>query len=322
MNQWKNTRQQQGIALLSILLALTLMTLLVSELTFSFRTQLRRTDSLQQLDQARWYALSTEDLTRKVLKQDVKDDAETTHLGQYWASQNVVFPVKNGQIAGKIRDMQGCFNLNALAKPVAEGKPALELEAFKQLLEYLEIDDVRHIAEATRNWVTEKSAAGSGAKDADYMALSVPYLASHTLMRDVSEWRAVSGVTAAVARKVMPYLCAIPSSEMQINVNTIPVDQPELLAAMYGQSLPVEQAKSVLQSRPKDGWPNVQDFTSQALLANYSSTNASKMLSTVSNYFQVDAHTRFNNAEMRLRSLLVRDKENNFSVIRRKFGGV
>ncbi|WP_263079728.1 type II secretion system minor pseudopilin GspK [Endozoicomonas sp. Mp262] len=314
--------RQQGIALLSTLLALTLMTLLISELTFSFRAQLRRTESLQQLDQARWYATSTEDLARKVLKQDFKDNSEVTHNDQNWAKQNVVFPVTNGKIAGKIRDMQGCFNLNALAKPVEEGKPAVELDAFRQLLEYLNIDDTRTIANATRNWVTERTATGAGANDADYLALPVPYLASHTLMRDASEWRAVSGVTPAIARKVLPYLCAIPISELQLNVNTIPADQPELLAALYDQNLPVEQARSILENRPKKGWSDVQDFTSQSLLANFSNTSASKMMAVVSYYFEVDTLAQFNDAEMRLRSLLIRNKEDELSVIRRKFGGV
>ncbi len=323
MNHQRQPSHQQGIALLSILLALTLMTLLISELTFSFRTQLRRTESLQQLDQARWYAISTEDLAKKVLKQDFKDSAEVTHNGQHWASQNVVFPVPNGKIAGKIRDMQGCFNLNALAKPVEEGKPEVEVNTFRQLLEYLEIDDARTIALATRNWVTERTAAKSdAAKDADYQALPVPYLAAHTFMRDASEWRAVSSVTPDVAKKVLPYLCALPVNELKLNVNTIPVEQPELLAALYEQNLPIEQARSVLESRPKEGWSNVQEFTSQSLLANYSNTSASKMMAVVSNYFEVDALTQFNDAEMRLRSLLIRNKENELSVIRRKFGGV
>ena len=103
-------KQQQGVALLSIMLILTLMTLIVAEVTFSYRNQLRKTTGRQQLEQARWYALSAEELAIRVLKQSFDDDDGVIHLGQYWAKEGMVFPVENGSIAGEIRDSQGCFN--------------------------------------------------------------------------------------------------------------------------------------------------------------------------------------------------------------------
>ncbi len=325
-----HARKQQGIALLSVLLALTLMILLVSELTFSFRTRLQTANSLQQLDQARWYALSTEELTRNVLKQDFKEEPHVTHLNQYWSTHFEPFPIPGGEIGGHITDRQACFNLNALAVIHDGNKPAPAIKAFDQLLKYLDINDSDNIAYSTRNWVAERSSGLPGAQDNDYQALPVPYLAGHTLMRDASEWRAVMGVTAPVANRVLPYLCALPTTELNINVNTVSVEQPELLAALFGDNLPVDQALSILKnrgsinetSRRKKVWASVNDFLKNPLLANFSTTGAKSLLAVNSSYFEVHATVRYNSAEVRMKSLMLRNKHNELSVIRRTFGGV
>ncbi|WP_422489313.1 type II secretion system minor pseudopilin GspK [Endozoicomonas sp. ALE010] len=319
--------RQQGIALLSVLLMLTLLVLLANELTLSFRTQLTRTQSMQQREQARWYAFSGESLAIKTLKQNFEDDPDITHLGQYWATNNVVLPVEGGQIAGQLKDSQSCFNINALAKPLTEANDTLqqspESQVFSALLQYLEIPqwESDSITRATRNWVSSE-ALREGESDLDYLTRPLPYLSSKTLMRDISEWRAVAGVSTSVAQKVMPYLCALPSTELAINVNTIPVDQPEILAALYIDQLPVDQARNILETRPREGWDAVADFTSQPLLANFSSTGAGKRLTIVSYYFEMHATANYGASEVRLNTLLARSKDNQLTVIRRKFGGV
>lgn len=323
---------QQGIALLSVLLMLTLLILLANELTLSFRTQLTRTQSLQQREQARWYAFSGESLAIKTLKQNFKDDPDVTHLGQYWASTNVILPVEGGHIAGQLKDAQSCFNINALAKVASEGATVPEKtpegEVFSALLQYLDVPpwESEQITKATRNWVSSDNVSG-GDTDMDYLALPLPYLSGKGLMRDVSEWRAVAGVSQAIAIKVMPYLCSLPVPELAININTVSVDHPELLAALYIDQLPVDQALSILENRPRDGWDNVEDFTSQPLLANFSSTGVAKRLSIVSHYFEMNATANYGESEVRLKSLLARSQggssqENQLTVIRRKFGGM
>ncbi len=322
---------QQGIALLSILLMLSLLVLLANELTLSFRTQLARTQTMQQREQARWYAFSGESLAIKTLKQNFKDDPDITHLGQYWATANVILPVEGGQIAGQLKDAQSCFNINALSKPATndsgQSQNTPESQVFSALLQYLDIPrwESEQITNATRNWVSSED-LNQGETDMDYLAQPMPYLSGKTLMRDISEWRAVAGVSKAVAKKVMPYLCALPVSELAINVNTILVDQPELLAALYIDQLPVDHARTVLESRPREGWDEITDFTSQPLLANFSSTGVGKRLAIVSYFFEMRATANYGESEVRLKSLLARSKGNpsgnKVTVIRRKFGGV
>ncbi len=328
-----SSESQRGIALLSVLLMLTLLVLLASELTLSFRTQLTRTQSGLEREQAHWYALSGESLAIKTLKQNIEDDPDVTHLGQYWATTNVMLPVEGGQISGQIKDARSCFNINALSKESLEGAPLPEAEVFTALLQYLDIPpwESELITAATRNWVSNEM-LHQGATDLDYLALPLPYLGSKTLMRDISEWRAVAGVSRAIALKAMPYLCALPARDLVVNVNTIPAEQPELLAALYIDQLPVDHARSILEERPRNGWDTTADFTGQPLLANFSSAGVSKRITIVSDYFEMSATARYGDSEVRLNSLLSlgsrtnssgNSSENNpMAVVRRKFGGV
>ena len=324
-------KKQQGIALLSVLLILTLLVLLANELTLSFRTQLTRTQSVQQREKARWYAVSGENLAIKTLLQNFNDEPDVTHLGQYWATNNVVLPVEGGQIAGELNDAQACFNINVLAKPQEQGSDPLSMmpegQIFSALLQYLGVPEwqAQTITHATQNWVSSEE-LNQGASDVDYLALPMPYLAGKTLMRDTSEWRAVAGVSQPIAEKIMPYLCALPEYELAINVNTLAVDKPELLAAVYVDQLPIDQAHSVLENRPNEGWDNLAEFTGQPLLANFNSSAAGDYLSVVSYFFEMQATAVVGNSEVRLMSLLARSKgaskKNQLTVIRRKYGGV
>ena len=314
--------KQRGIALLSIMLILTLMTLIVAEVTFSYRNQLRKTTGRHLLEQARWYALSAEELAVRVLKQSFDDDDGVIHLGQYWATDGMVFPVENGTIAGEIRDAQGCFNVNSMnVSDNTDGSTPLEVDIFAYLLEELDISasEAMSISWATRDWVYDGEDYTQYGDD-HYMSRPVPHLAGQTAMRDISVWRSVTGVSQGVALRVMPYLCATPSNRLQINVNTIPADQPELLTALYEGDLPIDQARRALEQRPANGWDTVDEFLNSSLLANYNASNVRSLITVNSSYFELRANSEFAGTRTGLHSLLRRNDDNKLSVVRRKFG--
>ena len=315
-------QKQRGVALLSIMLILTLMTLIVAEVTFSYRNQLRKTTGRQQLEQARWYALSAEELAVRVLKQSFDDDDGVIHLGQYWATEGMVFPVENGSIAGEIRDAQGCFNVNAMnVSDNTDGSTPLEVDIFAYLLEELGISasEAMSISWATRDWVYNGEDYTQYGDD-HYMSRPVPHLAGQTAMRDISVWRSVAGVSQGIALRVLPYLCATPSSRLEINVNTIPADQPELLTALYEGDLPIDQARRVLEQRPANGWDTVDEFLNSSLVANYNNSNVRSLITVNSSYFELRANSEFAGTRTGLHSLLRRNDDDRLSVVRRKFG--
>ncbi|MCG8530172.1 MAG: type II secretion system minor pseudopilin GspK, partial [Desulfovibrionales bacterium] len=268
---------QSGLALLTVLLTLTVAILLAAGLSKSLQRQVQVAQGLQSREQGWQYVLSAEQQALKSLLQDFKDDKDIIHLGQPWAAAGRAFPVDRGTITGQLFDMQACLNLNALAQDDTAGEKGgvkrtpYGVNILSSLLKSKEIDDylAEGIAQATRDWVYPKTApvAASGADDDDYLSLPVPYLAGNTGMRDKSEWRAVKGVSARIASEILPYLCAIPETSLQININTLPAKQPELLAALLLNRIGVPQAKEVLEQRPGDGWSDVDEFFQLSVVA-------------------------------------------------------
>lgn len=325
MHKQSRRYKQQGIALLSVLLTMSIAVILVAGMTDSFRFRLRSTTSMQDREQAWWYALSGEELAIKALLQDLKDDPDVTHLGQYWATQRVSFPVGEGFISGGVVDARACFNLNSLQQEDSDsGEKSQNFLVFKTLLEDFDIEGyvAEQITEATRDWVNPSLTpiSGLGAGDDYYLSLPVAYLAANTQMRDASEWRAVLGVTPVIARQVLPVLCAIPSAELSVNVNTIAENQPELMAALFAGELSLPQATDLLERRPRDGWNTLDDFFQESILSNVNTSRARNVTTVNSDFFEVIARVKAGSTTLSVYSLLWRKGEKEVVVLRRRPG--
>ncbi len=84
------------------------------------------------------------------------------------------------------------------------------------------------------------------------MARSPGYLAAESEDPDVSELRLIAGMDAALYLRLLPFVCALPDDALQLNVNTLRVDQ-----AFADEILPtgvnLQQARQLLQDRPRAG---------------------------------------------------------------------
>ena len=327
MRMSKRCNSQKGLALLSVLLILTLAVILVMAMFERFQGLVRSSSGLQNREQSWLYALSAEQLAMKALEQDFEDDPAVTHLSQYWATEQNGLSVGNGSLTGQVWDRQSCFNLNALSHPdkTDDNQPTKthnNLAVFNALLENIGVDayEAQKITQASRDWVyPDLTPVGPlGADDNNYMSLPVAYLAGNTDMRDKTEWRAVQGVSALLSQRLMPYLCALPEHELRINVNTLSIKQPELLAALFANKLSVDQARDILEQRPSEGWNSVDEFLNQPALNGVDKSNIKESLVVKSYYFELDAEVRIQKTSTRWQSLMVRDKNDQLTVIRRR----
>ncbi len=171
------------MALLVVLLILSVMVIIASNMSGRLQLELRRTANLTAGKQAWWYAMSAEALVSKVLAQDFKDDPNVVSLGQNWARQDAVFPVDDGKLTGRVRDLQSCFNLNSLSVPLKDGISGDDLEkqpypvkVFKALLKQIEVEDYEavQLTDAIRDWTDKDTVLVSsyGAEDAYYEGLT------------------------------------------------------------------------------------------------------------------------------------------------------
>jgi len=167
----------------------------------------------------------------------------------------------------RVRDGGNCFNVNSVAD--GEAHTALVrrpsgVGQFIGLMTALEVPeaDARRIAEAAADWVDGDSLAGpGGAEDEAYMAGPAPYRTGNTLFADPGELRALAGMTPAIYRRLRPWLCALPVSDLSpININTLAIEQAPLLAMLAPGQLDAARARRILAQRPAAGWSNQIEF--------------------------------------------------------------
>ncbi len=324
-------QRQKGMALLVILLVLAVMVTMASSMTQRYRLEWQRTYNQQLQQQNYWYLLGSETLIAKILVQDFTDNPDKNSLAQYWATEGLVFPVDNTSLREVIRDSQACFNLNSLADDSDDSSTnttaSYRAQVFQDLLITLEVDEYRaqQITAALRDWLDSNTTVRSlGAEDSEYEALQPPYLPANNLMQDVSELRAVKGVDASVYRRLLPYICVIPEKTLQVNVNTLRPVQAPLLAALFLNTLSVDDARSVLEQRPSEGWDSVSEFLELNALSNTAtvSNKVQSALTIKSYYFLATMQAETDSYPTRLISLFQRKSNNQVTVIRRHLGGL
>lgn len=105
-----------GVALITVLLIVFLASMTAISLAMVQQIAIRRSTVLQHQQQARLYTLGIEQWAGLILMRDRQDNS-VDHLGEEWANLPPTLPVDQGVLSGKIRDLQGCFNLNNLWRP-------------------------------------------------------------------------------------------------------------------------------------------------------------------------------------------------------------
>lgn len=260
--------RERGAALLAVLLLVAVMGALAVAALERMRMATALAFNSAGLDQARAFAVGIESLLALRVDDLIALSPERTTLAGGWNGQMRRLPLPGGGIAeAVIRDGGNCFNLNSVVDgnlPTALTPRAVGVAQFAALMRLLEIPEgsAREIAEATGDWVdSDSNPARGGAEDQSYGRAVTPYRTGNTMMADVSELRAVAGMTPEIYERVRPWLCALPSTELSsININTLYPDQAPLLAMLAPEQIGLETARRVIAERPAAGWPSLVDF--------------------------------------------------------------
>lgn len=333
--------RQQGVAILTVLLIIALVVVIATSMTDRLQYQLRRSQMLISLDQGLWINIGAEQFAEAVLNQDFADSPDKVHLEQYWASGEQVYPLDGGTLTGKIVDKQACFNVNGLAAQTANtttntdnnnrqrrqqdvNRP-LPTRQLQGLLEAKEIDSYQaeKIADALTDWVDKNNVpTGSmGAEDSTYISKSEPYLPANSPIVDIGELPAVSGVTAGVMAKVSQAICALPG-ETTITVNVNTVKDPAVFAGLFAPDMTIDMAQNLIENRPSSGYDSVADFLAEPALQRVTvSENVKSELAVTSSWFEVRAETNWGGITLRSRSLLHKEGDKQWTVVRRQLGG-
>lgn len=309
-------RRQRGVALVTVLLVVAIVTAISAGLIARQQLAIRGIGNQLVSQQAKQYALGGEALGLAVLARDLKEPGSdplkpVDHPLEAWAKPLPAFPIEQGEIAVRIEDLAGRFNVNSLVQDDKVNK--LAVERFRRLLLRLEIQTP--YAERLVDWLDkdQEPTGEFGAEDNQYLLAQPPYRTAGHEMQDASEVRLLLGMSEDDYRQLRPYIAALPA-KVPLNVNTASA----LVLSSLADSLDAAAAKALMGARGREGYRDVRSFLDQPALAGTGVREAG--LAVGSNYFLVRSEVRLDERHEILSSTLQRDSKGEVRVLRRSMG--
>ncbi|CAA0109448.1 Putative type II secretion system protein K [Halioglobus japonicus] len=320
-------RTQGGAALIVAMLVFALATALVVAMKGDFDRFFQRSVNLLFDEQAQAYLRGAEDLAAMVLimdyDQDKSEGMTRDDLEELWAEEAPDYPLDDiGWMRGSIEDLQGRFNLNALAvRPRQADQSGATIaytaaqEQFIRLLQALEEpivseQEARAITESVSDWLdTDTIPSANGVEDDYYYGQTPSYRAANRPMGSVSELRAVAYMTPEIYEALLPYVTVWPQTPEPINIHTASAMVLRTLNSDKNLSpLSAEEGQSLIEYREEVGFKDIPDFLANAAFEGRreTMTGVRDELGESSEYFLLDATAEVADRNVRLYSVLHR----------------
>lgn len=277
--------RQQGVALLSVMLVVTIATVLSAQLMRQTSLALIDAGHSEQHRQAFWYSRAGETLGRQILTVDLLDSQKrlqeaSDSFQDKWAERFHDFKLDDGQLNITIIDLQSRINLNALQ---GEDEKSAEL--------------------ALREIWTQQNLPLS------QLDILIGHLRQHRF-HDITELAGLLDFNQQMLNELHPLLVALPNTRLAVNVNTA---NESVLRALLTQEN-AQQVRKLIEKRTTSAFSSLQ----QQPLSNYASTSTT--LDVKSEYFEIQAHAQFGSAHHYLRTRLHRNVDGDISILDRSEG--
>lgn len=309
-------KQQQGIALITILVMVALATILAATIAKRQANTAENTAYLMRQNQSLLYAKSAEAFFSELLVDDANNAGAVDHLQENWAKPMPAFPVEDGFVSGTLQDESGKFNLNSLVNDEGVPNPQAKLW-FEKLL--LRVGLPEKLSEAVIDWqdADDEISGTMGAENSYYQGLPQGYLAANSKFHNVEELKLVRGFEDQKYLQIVDYVSALPVSDSKVNVNTAPA----MLLASLDPKLDINAVEQALQKRQAnlEYFSNINDLwvTEPFKQVNpdvQSQVNA--LLGVQSNYFKAKIEVLLSERKRQFSSDLVRKDKTVYVVYR------
>ncbi|MDA0427535.1 type II secretion system minor pseudopilin GspK [Stutzerimonas frequens] len=307
--------RQRGVALITVLLVVAIVTVVSAAMVARQQLSIRATSNQLQARQAWHYALGGEALAQAILARDLKGGepgaAAIDHLLEPWAQPLPAFEIDQGEILVRIEDLAGRFNLNDLLRDQQPNPAAVE--QFRRLLLRLQIS--APYAERLLDWIDpdQQPSGELGAEDNVYLGLDTPYRSASRRLHDLSELRLLLDMREEDFQRLAPYVVALPPN-VPLNVNTASA----MVLSSLSDNVSLGAAESLVELRRAVPFRNSAAFLAQPALAG--TTLQGTALAVGSQFFQATSEVRLGDRRLALVSLLQREQDGSVRVLARNLG--
>ena len=187
-------KRQHGVALMIVLMIVALVSVLATEMGTRLQLQIQRTANIKDNNQAYWYGVGAEAFARKSIQTLIEETGDKILLSQPWA-QPIAYPLENGGLEAELKDLQACFNLNAILQGESTSTGSNSdsditeaMAAFHTMLLALEVDGIDDytadtVRDSLADWIdSDDNMRPYGAEDSEYESKEFPYLAANGVM--------------------------------------------------------------------------------------------------------------------------------------------
>jgi general secretion pathway protein K len=325
-------RRERGAALIVAMLVFALATALVVAMKGDFERFFQRSANLLLDEQAQAYLRGAEDLAAMVLIRDYDEDkAEGFPRDDRSEAWNTSPPKDKpmpyalddiGWMRGSLEDLQGRFNLNALAASPpggTDGAAAVRFtaaqEQFIRLLQALGEPEVTEqeaimITESIKDWLDEDpNPSPDGAEEEVYSSRTPAHRAGNRAMSSVSELLAVANMTPEIYQALRPWVTVWPADPAPLNIHTAPAMVLRSINADKDLSpLSPEEGEALAAEQFEPGFTDKNGFLASAVFEGRRErmTGIMALLDQKSEYFLLEAEAEVAGRNMRLYSVLHR----------------
>ncbi len=306
----KPENKERGAALLTVLLLVAVIAILAATVIDRLAGATKLAGNSRELSQAKAYLIAGESIGLNSAEQIVaRSPGRTTNAGD-WNGREQSYPVPGGLISATLYDGGNCFNLNSLVEQNGAVFSARSSGSsqFVRLMQLLKVPsgDAFDIAASVTDWIdSDTDAAPNGAEDIYYRQLDKPYLSANALMIDISELRAVKGITPDIYARIAPWICALPTANLSpININTLRPEQAPLLV-MLSDGVDIVRARQFLSRRSTAGYASLNDFWAEPFPAGMGvGAEAESQVKLSTRWFRIDMAVAMQSALVEQRVLI------------------
>lgn len=298
-------KDERGFALLLSLLVILLLTVLILEIDFQARADLRAAGNFRDDLKAFYLARSAVSAGEAVLKDDLRFSNRYDGLDELWAYPVPEYPLGDGVLSGSITDEAGKFNLNSLVdnngKTLATAQQT-RYEQLRRLFELLQLDP--DLVDPIVDWIDidNEPKSAFGAEEETYRRFDPPYSAKNARFDTLEELHMVKGITDDVYRKVAPYLTVY--GDGVINVNT--ADSLILQSLDIGEGIDESIAGRLIENRPYDGKQKFLDRLPADVKTRFTTAGTTSGIDIKSSFFSITAEGKVQNTRKIVRAVVRR----------------
>jgi general secretion pathway protein K len=215
---------ESGIALLVVLLAITLLTIVVIEFTDAAQVETHQALSARNALQATYLARSGINAAEAIVSIDGKISPNVDSAQDFWAKPYPPLPIGDGDVAFRVRDESRFLNLNDIMS--SDFVKQERVDVFKRLFKVLGVD--QRILAAIVDWIDRDANPGvnpPGAEQPFYLGLDPPQIVRNGPLLTLRELLLVRGVTPTILSRLESFVTALPNTkEFKVNINTAPAE--------------------------------------------------------------------------------------------------